>query len=481
LTDPAPPGRTSPPETGVRALILLVVTLGVLRLLFPGDVPFINDEPRIVAAALDANQAGVPASVGLRGTRGAPYGPVPTWIYQGALAFTSDLRVVVVLRALLVTGLTGWALVLLSRALPGVVPALGAFALLSPYLWLYARDLWDNSFAVPFSAMCLAAYARYLVSERIRWLAGSAAFGVACLLTHLMTVPVIAAVALHFVLTRWREMLRGPSFAAVVGGIAAAAVLVSAPYLREVMSSEGVGFALSPYAPALAFGIGGFRTFSLVGFDYVIGAWPVAGLAPWLVGFSALVFPAGAYGAFLVLRRAQEADSSPGRELSRVLLYTLLVFVLLANGQRLVEHPHYYSGVWAVFFCLWWVGMSRLMERTWARRLFFLQATVMVLFLSGLAGWLHANGGTRSLRYGPTLGNQMLVAQQLDRLGAEPGPPSLAFHPGAFPQAIQVLRRLNRLAGGEVADRAAPAGSFRLEYEDPGGAGGAIVVRATTR
>ncbi|NIW66339.1 MAG: hypothetical protein GWN06_21120, partial [Gemmatimonadetes bacterium] len=81
--------------------------------------------------------------------------PAPTWFYQLALAFTSDLRWVALAKTMLLSGLTGLAVFLLARRVAGLAPALGAFAFLSPYLWFYSRDLWDNSFAVPFSAMLL--------------------------------------------------------------------------------------------------------------------------------------------------------------------------------------------------------------------------------------------------------------------------------------------------------------------------------------
>ncbi|NIW66337.1 MAG: hypothetical protein GWN06_21110, partial [Gemmatimonadetes bacterium] len=73
---------------------------------------------------------------------------------------------------------------------------------------------------------------------------------------------------------------------------------------------------------------------------------------------------------------------------------------------------HYYNGVWMVFFTFWWAGMSDLVSRAWARRLFLGQALLMVGFLVGLVGWLHVNRGTRSLHYGPTLANQMAVARE---------------------------------------------------------------------
>jgi hypothetical protein len=252
---------------------------------------------------------------------------------------------------------------------------------------------------------------------------------------------------------------------------------VAAPYLLRVVGSNASDFAFGPNAEALAFALSGFRVFSLAGFDYVIGPWSAGGLAPVLVAVSLLTVPAGVYGFVLLLRESQRTDPTPEREIARVLLYALLFFVLLANGQRLTEHPHYYSGVWAVFFCCWWVGASRLLKHAWACRLFWGQAAVMAGFLVGLVGWLHVNGGTRSLRYGPTLANQMAVASELNRLSAPERPTSLVLHADLFPQAIQLLRRLDRRGGGEVGPPGASEQAPRIEYADPSGTSGTLVVR----
>ncbi len=485
------------------------MVLGAARLLFPGDVPFIADEPLLIEGALNGLESGQVATTGLQGTRGAAYGAAPTWFYQAMLLFTSDLRMVVVVKIVLVTVLTGVGLFLLGRSVSGLSLPLGAFAFLSPYLWFYARDLWDNSFGVPLTAMLMGTYAAFHASGRTRWLVASAAFVVLSLMTHLMTIPLVGAVLLHFVVSHRRRFMEDRSFAFASGGLAAASALALLPYLRTVTSGPAGDLLWSPSPRALLFALDGFRIFTLRGFDYVIGDWSAWGLAPALVALSCLSYGAGGWGMVLLNRRLRERDvwGPTGRSgedeygesggapvpgdasgaLAAVVALTLVFFVIVANGKRLVEHPHYYNGVWIAFFALWWWGMDDLAQRLWARRLFVVQSAAMAIVLVGLVAWLHLNVGTRSLHHGPTLANQMAVAAELERLGVEDAPPSPAHHPRLFPQAIRVLRRLDARGRGEGASTTGTDGSrqgevgapsgYEIVYARPEGTGGQIVVR----
>src|SRR5437868_10763904 len=96
----------------------LLAFLGIICLastLFPGDAPFINDEPTLIYKALRANQRGGLEQVGLQGTQKFRYGPVPVWLYQAMLHTSHDLKMLTVMRALLVNITTAAALLWLAR------------------------------------------------------------------------------------------------------------------------------------------------------------------------------------------------------------------------------------------------------------------------------------------------------------------------------------------------------------------------------
>jgi hypothetical protein len=462
----------APPPLAV--LVTLLVLLGSLRLFFPGDVPFINDEPALVQAALEANESGTPASAGLLGTRGVRNGPAAIWFYQLSLALTHDLGNVALAKIAIVTSLTCVALVLIARAGLPVVPGLGAFALLSPYLWLYARDLWDNSFAIPLSAMLLAAYIRFCRDERLRWLGVAALFGTLCFLTHFMTLPLVGAVGLHFAATRWRSVAESPRFAAAVAGILVLCLVLALPYLVQLSGRSLTSFRWLPSPRPLAFSLNGLRLFTLAGFDYFIGPWSLGGSGPIVRLATLFSYVAGAVGLAVIVTDVRRGDRLR-RQVASVLLLALALFVLVANGRGLTEHPHYYNGMWIVFFCIWWIGMSRLVREAWARRAFAVQVVVMLAFLVGLPTWIHQSQGTRSLRYGPTLTNQMAVAEELERLGVDGVPIGPGLRARLFPHAIGVLRELSRAEG--AVGSPAVADSVEIVYADPEGRSGEIAVR----
>ena len=478
-SDPTP--TTPPPAPGsstgsrTRRLVVLLVVLGGFRVAFPGDVSFVNDEPLLIRGAFEANADGHLVQAGLAGTRGARYGPLPTWLYQAGLSVTTDLRWIAAARITLITVLSGLALTLLSRAIPGVIPSLGAFAFLSPYLWLYARDLWDNSFSIAWTAMVLGAYASFCRDGRLRWLSTAALFGTFAVLTHLMTLPLVAAVASHFAFTRWRRLLASPRFALGVAGTALVCLAVAGPYLLTASGSSPAGFRFLPAGGPVGFSLGGWRLFSLWGLDYFFGPWSGWGAAFPLLALSLLSYPVGAYGVYLCLRAADDPDA-PLREMAGVLLLSLAFFVVLANGMRLREHPHYYNGMWIAFFAFWWIGMSALARHVWARRLYAAQAGVMATALLTGVLWIHVHRGTRSLRYGPTLANQIEIARALERLGPVELVPSTALGPRMFPHAIETLRLLERGTGAALDSVPRASGGVQIVYADPDGNGGEIVL-----
>jgi hypothetical protein len=76
--------------------VLIAITL-----LFPGDAPWINDEPILTYMAFTSNQQGISPSHGMYGSIGTPYGPLPIWFYKCFLFFSKDLIFITLLKALL--------------------------------------------------------------------------------------------------------------------------------------------------------------------------------------------------------------------------------------------------------------------------------------------------------------------------------------------------------------------------------------------
>src|SRR5687767_6749123 len=136
------PARATPgPSWYLAAAITLLAALGP-AVIWPGDTPWMNDEPAQIAKAFHANQARTLEHRGLKGSLGIHYGPLPTQIYQAMLLVTHDPIKLVLIRATLCSGATALALLWLSRTLR-LTPWFAACVVLAPYVWLWTRTLWD--------------------------------------------------------------------------------------------------------------------------------------------------------------------------------------------------------------------------------------------------------------------------------------------------------------------------------------------------
>ena len=97
------------------AFVAAMLLVCLLPAIWPGDAPWTNDEPHLLAAALDANSAHRPAAMGLYGSYGVPYGPLPTQIYQVLLLVTHNPVWLVGIRGVLTMSVTALALLWLAQ------------------------------------------------------------------------------------------------------------------------------------------------------------------------------------------------------------------------------------------------------------------------------------------------------------------------------------------------------------------------------
>src|SRR5260370_23280423 len=111
---------------GRHALVILLAALGASWFVWPGDTPWINDEPKLVSMALDCEETGSFVWAGLKGTRGIIYGPFPLWIYLALLRVAHDLVALVALRAGLFVVTVAVAIVWMARLSPRLRPVLCA-------------------------------------------------------------------------------------------------------------------------------------------------------------------------------------------------------------------------------------------------------------------------------------------------------------------------------------------------------------------
>ncbi|MGD8370855.1 MAG: hypothetical protein PVG64_00225 [Syntrophobacterales bacterium] len=434
-------------------LIILLIAFGSLRLLWPGDVPFIDDEPRLLEMALQANETGESLPYGLKGTRNIRYGPFPVWIYRIMLMLTHDLVIIVILRVLLVTAITSISIVWLSMTCRYLWPLAGAAALLSPYLWFYSRSLWDNSFCIPLTALAFAAYLAFC--RRKQWWTLAITF--LCLtllfLTHLMTLAVVVPILFHFLFfhrswwkARWWIVLL----------FAGGGILLAWPYLVYLSNASPSGSPPGLGIKSWSFSLLGGRLFSMYGLDYFLGtSWANSPQMPAFVNVMvqilgrftgiAIIFTwLGVLGsAVVVVTSLKNKDKRDIRfhacliSLAAICCQAILNVLSATQGQ-----PHYYNGTWIHLFFFFWFAVSFAASRTWVKTLFGVYAVAMAAILIFLPIKLHLSAGNRIIRYGPTLANQIKVAKKLNQYHPKSVVETEVENVEKAPHAINFLQEL---------------------------------------
>jgi hypothetical protein len=455
------------------ALAALILA-GLVPLAWPGDVPFINDEPQLLAMAVRANRDGRLAPLGLLGTYGFVYGPAPIWVYQVLTAASRDLVVVAALHIVLMSAATAGALWWLTRSLRLWV-WFAPLPLLSPYYWFYARVLWDNPLLLPLGALALAGYAASLESDSPVGLRVSVAAMLAVPLVHLMGISLIAPLAAHMLIVR-RRALWAQRYS--VAAIAAAALLAAWPYWMYLAGPRPPSPGAGPALGGWLFPLFGGRLLSARDLDYFYGPDPVAGR---LFGIAAtassvaylLVWCGIAVAVMLVVRSWRSGGWTARAHIAAIAVASLVCQAAIHGISAKFEHPHYHNGTWISFVMLAWLAVDFLAARgraaRWAARATTgLLAASLLLAVGTLALRLHRSRGTRDV-YGPTLANQQQVARALRRYAPDSDVQSHVSMWVRFPQTLAILRQLNASRGVGLPRRTV---EIRYASDDP--ASGAI-------
>ena len=437
---------------------LALLSLGLLRLVWLGDTSFVNDEGQLFAAALKANAEGVWVDHGLQGSRGVVYGPFAIWFYQIALAWFHSPMAIAALKTGVCTLGTAVGVTILLRTFSFLPFWAGAAVFLSPYYWLYARDLWDNSFLIPLVALAAAGHFRFLQGPSLTRFAWLVLCGSFCFLTHLMVLPLLAAIAVQGVWVQGRWLRK--NFWGVLFILVLAAVFVW-PYVHYLATHPATQASwLGPKFRSFVFSLLGARVFTAMALEYFLGwAWylelpaPVGYFVAAAIGITALAV----ISSFVGMRRAWQARGESGApgQLAGFLALALGFHCVLLTGTQLVSHPHYYSGLWIVFFLLAAWGASG----QWGRKLSGLYLGSLAVSLVAMVGLLHIQGGNRELHHGMSLRLQWEAAHLLacyppEALGED-------LRENSFVEPLRLLR------ARAVCKGAPQAGRPRIRYAFP--------------
>ena len=393
-----------------------------ISLIWPGDIPFINDEARLIANALDANERGRLASLGLKGTAGIHYGPIPTWFYQACLLLTKNLIVISVIKNTACSISLFLIVVLLSREINyPKFPILILFV--SPYLYFLNRSLWDNTFTIVFSTLLYLLFISFHRNRSV--MRFYLCLSLIVVLIHIELKSVFSIIAFiaaftlfehKWVFANWRQNIAG----VLVAGV------VSYPYMTHVFSNVSFDpqFKVS-YWKSLEAGLTGIKFFSFFDWgDYYLPELYVADfplspvVATALTGISYLSFVFFFLGAIeagkALFRKIKYSETfDEGDKLAILCATAIGIYVVFLLIVRHRHHPQALVGVWFPYFYFLWrcfcVNRHILKKVT----SFWIYFTAMGTLLTHLILVIHINGGNRGPYYGATLRNQINVITKM--------------------------------------------------------------------
>ena len=412
LAEPTAPA-VAPRRFGWAAASLIVACL--LLVLFPGDTQLRNDEQDLLFAAAQANLDGRLASVGLMGSTGVRYGPLPTQFYQLALLLTSDIRNVVLIRAFLFAVSMSAALWSIGRSLR-LRPAFIGFFLAAPWVWYYVRTPWDNTFCLPLGCGLLAAYIRWMQRPTPLRAAACGALAAMMPLVHLAAVALPAAVTMHAALRRPRAVLRSLPVAALAAAIACS---TSLPYLRSLPGRTVDSFTPWPdFDPAESLEIAAYalRAPELLGAaesyyqphrpGWVRGVLHVTAA----IGWATYVW----FGAGILIALLQHPNGDLTRAVAAVSLVALVLLGGVLSMADVTVQPHYFVGVYAPTVVLCWIGADAIWKNRLGRWLLVIAPIVAVIGTTlVIFALIHRNGGAADRHFGHSIGTLMGVVDGL--------------------------------------------------------------------
>jgi len=445
---------------------LLALVLAIVAL-WPGDVSWLLDEPRLIAAAWHANHDGHIAVGGLYGNFGIRYGPLPTQIYQVLLLVTHDPFTLVILRGLLCAGVCGCGLLWLGRSL-GLPGWFAAAVLVSPYVVAYARVLWDASFAMPAGVLALAGFADFLRTGRAWPLRVAVLAGVLAPTIHPQALPLAVAI-LGWLGWQHRTALWKDRRALCAAGLAV--LLLNGFYFGQFAGQlcahltgsvqKGYPGGNSHAVTALAPLLGGRL---LCGANYLDNlARPAA--PEWLHAIAMagawLFYPlawtgmiVAAHGMWRVFRTCQLPPAIPFTVTAReavlgVVLIGLGLQALLFGLLRIPAAPQYFFGTFVLQVMAAWLGVNALRRWRLGAMLGALYATGSAVLTIEAAWSIHQHGYERP-RW-PTLASSVSVARELNRFADTTARTDVAVYQKS-PQAVRTLRLLLPPTGANFPD-----------------------------
>ena len=488
------PGRDRGPENRpirrweISVLCVLACLLFGLRLLDLNSAPFINDEPAIQSLLDGHLRAGTIPTQGLGGSRGLMYGPAPFWFYLPVRLVTDDVGWIITEHTLSF-GVAFALFFAAARRVVGIDVAAWAVVLLSssPLLVFYSRTAWDNPLLVVTSALMLWVLVRLDtrggLSERQSGhrVVLSGLLGVACGLVfsvHLMTIPVLAAASIVFmlhVLPLRSRALAGALFSFIIAGVA-----VNAVYLHHLLAAlvnrEPVAWRLDvPFSLARTSleAADAFLSPSAMHYFFDAPSDPVPQTAPVLAALMRLhpAVPLELAAAVCLLAAAWRFRAQCTlTQCGVALFFAWLAYYWLLRPD--LVHPHYFLPAWWLgpYFAALAIARSPRTIRIVLKVAAWVVVLTNTLYILDAHAYIVRHGGTRGVHYGTVQVNiRNAVAELCRRLPGGEASAALDITPATgvmTPSISYFFNHVPECRGKQLIFTAPDRAAFALFYDD---------------
>lgn len=418
----------------------------VLTLLFPGDAPWINDEPILIYNAFISNHQNSLPTYSLFGSMGIPYGPLPVWIYKVLLLISSNLIIVELLKTTITLFVVFISLYFIAKALNYPRDPL-LLVFVSPYLFLYSRLLWDNCFLIPASAILLLCLVKFINTHRLFWFIVSL-FVIICLIhIHLMSALIIIPFFIFLILFEWKWLLdhRKSMFL-----IMAVFLFSLVPYTMVILTKSVAGVKIlkattwyNLFSPVRFFSFWGFDDYfvpEMLTSDFVIPS-GIYIFLKYLSGIGLAFFILGFAKIALILfnKFLKKIALTADEKFLSFCVITVLFSIGYFTVSKIFVFPHYNNAICLVYFFIIYFCLSFYRNNKIIFYAFWAYFSSMLLLLISFSFYIHMSGGNRTDHYGATLKNQIDIVKQINTFHQESPIYFYVNNLKAYPHSFRVL------------------------------------------
>ena len=413
------------------AFLLVIVS----RLLFPGDVSFVNDEAKFLKIALEASKNGEFFSLGIEGAKGVKYGPLAIYWFRFLLFFGKQIYLVSLLNIVLLLSFSLFGISQVSKIMKEDFLKLSVLALSSPFLFFYGRNLWDNSLNQVLVVWAFVFFLRFIKERKVLDLLGLTLLCNGMFHIHPMSISISLSLLGYLLMTNISWFKKYWLFTTSILFLNLAIAFPYLQYFFEALLSSNK----EPLRRPLRSFTNSFfvaQMFTTFKYSYFIGKnWEffsgnTFGYFTKFLGFITWLGFLASWRSIILTIKGWSKESNLFLKISVIAVFTQAIYYCVF---KIYGHPHYLAMNWIFALGLIYYSMNKY---EW---FFKVYSTALICSLYIIIFSIHYNGGSRSLHYGPTLSNQIKVADKMAKwnvldLNSE------AFHPKEFPHVLEFLR-----------------------------------------